>query len=98
MVHHLALGKCWLPSRLARAPARTERLSLCTVKRISRRSENRNLTGALGQQVPRPSQTMRGEGRPDEETALARRMENWQGKIGQKPFSPRGTDRKSERC
>src|SRR5664280_573814 len=98
MVHHLSLRKCWLPSRLSRAPARTERLSLCTVKRISRRSENRNLTGALEQQGSPVIPAMRGEGRPDKETAPARRRENEQGKIGQTPFSPRGAERKSERC
>ena len=45
--------ECWLPSRLSRAPARTERLSRRTVKRISSGSENRNLTDALEQQQPR---------------------------------------------
>src|SRR6266404_8153542 len=37
------------------APARTERLSLCTVKRNSRGSENRSLTDALEQQEAGPS-------------------------------------------
>ena len=43
-----AARECW-------SPARTERLSRRTVKRISSGSENRNLTDALEQQRPRLS-------------------------------------------
>ena len=55
MVHHLSLGNAGYRLGYRCAPARTERLSLCTVKRNSRSSENRILTDVLEQQGGRPS-------------------------------------------
>ena len=54
MVHHLSLGNAGYRPGYRCAPARTERLSLCTVKRNSRGSENRILTDVLEQQGAGP--------------------------------------------